>query len=117
MYLLFISLIIITFILAILVFVFQFFKKEKNKHELVLQNIQQRIEEQQQTLLSQKINLLMLQNSSTATENAMKKVVNTFNEIPTSDSVFLENHLKNLNSFSKIALDLIKIYGSFIKVP
>ncbi len=117
MYLLFISLIIIFFILAILVFVFHFFKKEKNKHELVLQNIQQRIEDQQQTLLSQKSDLLMLQNSSTATENAMKKVVNTFNEIPTSDNIYLEQYLKNLNSFSKNALDLIKIYGSFIKVP
>lgn len=116
MYLLFISLIFI-FILAIIVFVFHFFKKEKNKHALALQNIQQRIEDQQKTLLRQKSDFLMLQNSSNLTENAMKKVVKTFNEIPTSDSVFLENHLKNLNSFSKNALDLIKIYGSFIKAP
>lgn len=116
MYLLFISLIII-FTLAILLFVFHFFKREKNKHELVLQNIQQRIEDQQKTLLRQKSDLLMLQDSSKGTENAMKKVVSTFSEIHTSDNIFLEQHLKNLNSLSKNALDLIKMYGSFIKVP
>ena len=116
MHLLLISLIII-FILAILVFVFHFFRKETNKHELVLQNIQKIIEEQQQTLFRQKSDLLVLQNSSKVTENAMKKVVGTFSEIPTSDNILLEQHLKNLNSLSQNCLDLIKIYGSFIKAP
>ena len=102
--------------LVIIMFVFLFFNKEKSKHELMLENIQQTIEKEQKKSSEQKSQLLMLHNSSKLTENAMKKVVNSFNDMPVSGNIFLEQNLKNLNAFSTNSLDLIKIYGSFVKV-
>lgn len=98
------------------VVVFLFFNKEKSKHEIVLQNIQETISEQQNISIAQKYQLKNLQNSAELSEHSMRKVVDTFQGIPASENDFLKEYLENLGVFSENSLDLIKIYGRFVKV-
>lgn len=103
-------------IVLLSVVVFLFFNKEKSKHHIVLQDIQETIYEQQNISLKQKSQLQNLQDSAELSENSMRKIVDTFQEFPVSENDFLEQYLKNLGVFSENSLDFIKIYGRFVKV-
>ena len=107
---------IIVGIILLSVVVFLFFDKEKSKHEIVLQNIQETIYEQHNISEKQRSQLKDLQNSSTISENSMRKVVDAFQDIPAVENDLLEKYLENLSFFSQNSLDLIKIYGRFVKV-
>lgn len=95
---------------------FLFFNKEKSKHQIVLQQIQETINNQQNISLQQKSQLQHLQNSAELTEKTMEKVAAVFQEISVSEHEFLEKHIENLAAFSENSVDLIKIYGRFVKV-
>ena len=98
------------------VVVFLFFNKEKSKHQILLENIQETINEQQNISITQKYQLKNLQNSAELSEHSMRKVVDTFKGIPASENDFLKEYLENLGVFSENSLDLMKSYGRFVKV-
>ena len=98
------------------VVVFLFFNKEKSKHQILLENIQETINEQQNISITQKYQLKNLQNSAELSEHSMRKVVDTFRGIPAAENDFLKEYLENLGVFSENSLDLMKSYGRFVKV-
>lgn len=103
-------------IVLLSVVVFLFCNKEKSKHQIILQNIRETINTQQNISFKQKHQLQDLQYFAELSENTMRKVVDNFHSFSASENEYLEQYVEYLGAFSENSLDLIKIYGRFVKV-